>query len=87
MYNNQTVMICGDSGAGKSSLTAAFCLFGAEFLTDDVTPMTIIGGKPYINAISDRIKLWDHTLKHLGLEREGLKSNQPIRIIIPLILL
>jgi len=41
-------MICGDAGAGKSSLTASFCLEGAEFLTDDVTPLLFRDGKPFI---------------------------------------
>ncbi len=74
IYNKQTVIICGESGAGKSSLTAAFCLNGAEFLTDDITSLTIVGGKPYIKAFSDRIKLWDHTLEQLGLSTEELNS-------------
>ena len=40
-YEGSGVMICGDTGAGKSSLTASFCLDGAEFLTDDVTPLLV----------------------------------------------
>lgn len=71
------VMICGESGAGKSSLTAAFCLSGSTFLTDDVTPVIIRDGKPYIRALSDRIKLWHHSLKALGMENEGLKRIDP----------
>ena len=43
-YKGSGVMICGDAGAGKSSLTASFCLKGAEFLTDDVTPLLIRAG-------------------------------------------
>ncbi len=76
-YNGLGIMICGEAGAGKSSLTASFCINGAEFLTDDVSPMTIIGGKPYIKAISDRIKLWDDTLKQLELKKDGLKKIAP----------
>ncbi|HPJ60887.1 MAG TPA: hypothetical protein PLV06_14870 [Bacteroidales bacterium] len=67
------VMLCGESGAGKSSLTMAFCLTGGEFLTDDVTPVTIEDGVPVINALSDRIKLWDHTLNQLDISKTGLK--------------
>ncbi len=67
------IMICGESGAGKSSLTTAFCIDGSEFLTDDVTPITFEDGIPVINALSDRIKLWDHTLSQLGLSKAGLK--------------
>lgn len=71
-YKGVTVLVCGDTGAGKSSLTAAFCLEGAEFLTDDVTPVILKEGNPYILALSDRIKLWGDTLKQLEKEVEGL---------------
>lgn len=67
------IMLCGESGAGKSSLTTAFCLGGSEFLTDDVTPITFTEGLPVINVLSDRIKLWDHTLSQLGVSKAGLK--------------
>jgi hypothetical protein len=68
-YNDMAVMVCGDAGAGKSSLTASFCLNGAEFLTDDVTPVVFRDGMPYVRALSDQIKLWGDTLRQL--EKEG----------------
>jgi hypothetical protein len=73
--NGMGVMICGEAGAGKSSLTASFCLSGdGEFLTDDVTPIVFKNGKPLIRAASSRIKLWKDTLeqlqqKHINLQR------------------
>ncbi|MBE0675862.1 MAG: hypothetical protein IH591_14475 [Bacteroidales bacterium] len=74
LLDGRGIMICGDTGAGKSSLTAAFCLHGAGFLTDDVTPVIFKEGVPYIWALSDRIKLWRDTLDELGQEQEGLSS-------------
>ncbi|RDB04328.1 hypothetical protein [Runella aurantiaca] len=71
------VMICGESGVGKSSLTAAFCLEGADFLTDDITPILIKEGKPYIWAISDRIKLWSDSLMQLKQKEEELSRIMP----------
>lgn len=76
-YKGTGVMICGDTGAGKSSLTASFCLNGAEFLTDDVTPLLFKKGKPYIWAMSDRIKLWSDTLKQLEQDEDGLHRIYP----------
>jgi len=76
-YNGAAVMICGDAGAGKSSLTASFCLNGAEFLTDDVTPVVSREGTPYIWAMSDRIKLWRDTLEQFGREHSGLERIYP----------
>ena len=75
--HNTGVIICGDSGAGKSSLTVAFCLEGSEFMTDDITPVILKKGMPQILAISDRIKLWDHTLEQLNLGKEGLNNISP----------
>jgi hypothetical protein len=74
IYNGNGSMICGESGAGKSSLTAAFCLNGGQFLTDDISPVSIKGGKPYILTLSDRIKLWDDTLVQLNIQKEGLEK-------------
>ena len=66
------IMLCGESGAGKSSLTAAFCLDGAEFLTDDVTPIVFKNQLPEIMPLSDRIKLWQDCLKQLERKEESL---------------
>lgn len=72
VYHNKGILICGDTGAGKSSVTAAFCLDGAEFLTDDVTPILFKDDKPQIWALSDRIKLWQDTLNQLDRDHSGL---------------
>ena len=72
IYGGKGIMVCGESGVGKSSLTAAFCLEGSEFLTDDVTPIVINNSKPYILTLSDRIKLWDDSIEQLNLSTDGL---------------
>ena len=77
IYKGQGVMICGDTGAGKSSVTASFCLDGAEFLTDDVTPLLFKDDEPFIWALSDRIKLWSDTLKQLEQGEYGLHRVDP----------
>jgi GTPase SAR1 family protein len=74
VYDNKGIMLCGESGAGKSSLTAAFCYNGSTFLTDDVTPLVFFEGLPFITPSSDRIKLWEDSLKQLSLEKDGLKQ-------------
>ena len=73
-HNGIGIMICGDTGAGKSALTASFCLNGAEFLTDDITPVILRQEVPIILAMSDRIKLWGDTLQQLEKSTEGLQS-------------
>lgn len=77
IWNDQGIMLCGESGAGKSSLTAAFCLNDAEFLTDDVTPLEIHEGMPQIIPLSDKIKLWDDSLQQLQQDPECLNTIYP----------
>jgi hypothetical protein len=73
IFNGQGILICGDSGAGKSSVTASFCLNGAEFLTDDITPVIFEDKRPFIWTMSDRIKLWSDSLRQLNKQEEGLQ--------------
>ncbi|MFQ3174397.1 MAG: hypothetical protein ACI8W0_001516, partial [Flavobacterium sp.] len=77
IFNNKGIMLCGNSGAGKSSLTASFVLDGNEFLTDDVTPILTLNNKPFIWTMSDRIKLWEDSLKQLNQNKEGLHKIDP----------
>jgi GTPase SAR1 family protein len=72
IYNNKGIMICGESGAGKSSITASFCHNGSNFLTDDVTPLVFTENLPFILPLSDRIKLWDDSLNQLKLSKNNL---------------
>lgn len=76
-YQGSGVMICGESGVGKSSVTTAFCLDGATFLTDDVTPIVFMESKPYIWGVSDRIKLWSDSLEQLNQNEEDFDRIFP----------
>ena len=76
-YKDMGIMLCGDSGAGKSSVTASFSLNGAAFLTDDVSPLLFRTGKPQIWAMSDRIKLWSDSLEQLTQVKNGLHQIDP----------
>jgi hypothetical protein len=77
VFDNRGIMLCGESGAGKSSLTAAFCLNGSSFLTDDVTPILFSNNNPIIWAMSDRIKLWDDSLLQLNQSKDLLIRIDP----------
>jgi hypothetical protein len=71
-YRGRNLMVCGESGAGKSSLTVAFCLEGSMFITDDVSPIVLEQGKPFVLPLSDRVKLWDDALEQLDIDKTGL---------------
>ncbi|MCC5940314.1 MAG: hypothetical protein JJU37_02135 [Balneolaceae bacterium] len=77
IFNDKGVLLCGESGAGKSSLTAAFCIHGAEFLTDDVTPFQFEDEKPLIIPRSDRVKLWEDSLTQLSENKGDLNKIRP----------
>ena len=76
-FNDSGVMFCGDSGAGKSSLTTSFCLNGAGFLTDDVTPILFEGEKPRIWPKTGKVKLWDDSLQQFEKEKNELTKIRP----------
>ena len=77
VYDNMGIMLCGESGAGKSSLTAAFVIDGNDFLTDDVTPVLFSNNQAHIWTMSDRIKLWEDSLKQLNQNKADLHKIDP----------
>jgi hypothetical protein len=76
-YKDQGILLCGNSGAGKSSVTAAFCQNGADFITDDITPVQIHETKTVITPIKTQMKLWDDSIKKLQIETTDLKKIRP----------
>lgn len=61
------IMILGETGAGKSSLTASFALKGGGFLSDDLTPVIFRNSKPHIWPVTRAIKLSEHTVGQLNI--------------------
>jgi hypothetical protein len=77
VFEGKGIMLCGESGAGKSSLTTAFVMDGCEFLTDDVTPIIFPSGNPEIWAMSESVKLWDDSLVQLKQSLNELQQIDP----------
>lgn len=76
-YNQKGILICGVSGAGKSSVTAAFCKNGAQFINDDITPVEITEKGISIIPIKTNIKLWDDSLLKLNIAISNLEKIRP----------
>lgn len=76
-YKGKGITICGHSGAGKSSVTAAFCQQGAKLINDDITPVVVFNSQTTISQVKTRIKLWDDALKQLKIKNEGLQKIRP----------
>lgn len=83
IYKGKGIVVCGASGVGKSSVTAAFCKRGAEFVNDDITPVMLSSSSPSspispeILPIYSTIKLWEDSLQDLGLQQDGLAKIRP----------
>ncbi|WP_194778175.1 ATP-binding protein [Pararhodonellum marinum] len=77
VWQNQGILLCGESGAGKSSLTTAFCQDGSKFVSDDVSPILFEENSPQVWALSSRIKLWKDSLKQLEQSSENLSRILP----------
>lgn len=76
-YEQKGILICGQSGAGKSSVTAAFCQYGALFINDDISPVEIRESGTCIIPIKTRIKLWDDSIKKLAIENDNFDKIRP----------
>jgi len=76
-YKDKVVMICGNSGLGKSSVTEAFCQNGAQFITDDISPVEISENRAVLLPLKTKNKLWDDALRKLNIESEGLERIRP----------
>lgn len=76
VYNGSGIMILGESGAGKSSLTASFALKGATLLTDDVTPIVFIRYVPNIMPLHGAIRIRRHTAVQLNIREEKLRDAE-----------
>lgn len=77
VYNNKGITICGHAGAGKSSVTAAYCQEGAKLITDDISPIIVTENIAFINPLKTTIKLWDDTLDQLEFNSNGLTQIRP----------
>lgn len=76
IHNGNGIMLLGETGAGKSSLTAAFALNGASFLSDDLTPVVIRNGESLIWPVHKTIKLSPNTIDQLRIGQEYIQKAE-----------
>lgn len=73
-HEGKAIIFCGDSGAGKSTVTYGLSLQeGFDFLTDDITPIIIKDNTCFVNAISEQMKLWANSLDSFGMDISNLE--------------
>lgn len=76
VHEGQGVMIMGETGAGKSSLTLAFAMNGAGFLTDDLTPVTFNRGRPSVMPLNRRMKIRTSTAEEMKVKSDKLTDAE-----------
>lgn len=72
--NGQSVVFCGPSGIGKSTIAAGFNQRGYPFLADDLCAIALCDGRPAVIPGFPRLKLWADTLNKLDTSKDQLKS-------------
>lgn len=72
------IAIVGEKGAGKSTLVGTFARAGYPILSDDVAPIWLCQGQPYVQPGFPRLRLWPNTLNWLGLDYEVLPRVESI---------
>lgn len=67
-YVDKSFLFCGDSGIGKSTLSAALCLSGCGFVNDDLCAVSLNEqNKPVVKSDGRKLKLWRDAIEHFGV--------------------
>lgn len=70
----KAILITGESGAGKSTLASEFVRNGWKLLTDDVSVIRNIEGKPTVVSSYPSQKLWQDSLSRYAREEQEVRS-------------
>jgi hypothetical protein len=71
------LLLLGESGRGKSTLTAALACRGYSVLTDDVAAVSVEDGTPVVHHGVPQVRLWGESVQRLGLEAGPLARTRP----------
>ena len=72
LFNNKAYIFCGQSGAGKSSLSAGLTLKGYDLFSDDLSVIDFDNNKPVIHCGFSHNKLCEDTMKYFNISSENL---------------
>ncbi|HYO78102.1 MAG TPA: hypothetical protein VE010_16705 [Thermoanaerobaculia bacterium] len=68
----RALLLCGASGAGKSTTAATLLQAGANAITDDVAAIVWRGGVPHVEPGYPRVRLWSDSAAGLYGDAEAL---------------
>lgn len=75
--DGKAVLLCGKSGAGKSTISAELINRGYKFINDDISVLQNIDGKFYINPGIRQLKLWKESLQFISHNEQNLEQIRP----------
>jgi hypothetical protein len=76
IFKDKCLVFAGISGSGKTTLAAAIIKAGGMLVADDISVIDFSGENPSVCPAFPTIKIWEDSLKHLGMSSEGL---EPVR--------
>lgn len=75
--DGRAFVLCGESGAGKSTAAAAFALMGRPVLCDDITPLATNGGEFFVEPGYPQVGLWPDAVRNLLGSADALPRWTP----------
>ena len=76
--HGKAVLLCGDTGYGKSTTAAALALRGAPGLSEDIVPLELTKGEFWAVPGYPRICLWPEATANLMGDPNGLPRLTPV---------
>jgi len=76
--HNSAVLLCADTGHGKSTTAAALALRGAAGLSEDIVPLELTAGRFWAVPGYPRVCLWPDAVAHLAGDENALPKLTPV---------
>ncbi len=79
-HEGRAIALCGPSGVGKSTLSAALCQAGCQFISDDISVISFESGHPLVLPDSREHRLWADAIERLSMSaRQGKAVRDAIK--------
>lgn len=76
VHDGRGMMMLGETGAGKTSITMSFASAGAVFMSDDLTPVIFSEDDPHVWSLDRKIKLRVDSIDQLNISQSSLTDAE-----------